>query len=498
MDGVRIFSWNVASWDTALTRVRKQHGSLGAWMEGHHIDILCLQETKAFSSNIEQDPAKYAAREPGYESVWGCNAGSATAKKGFNGVATFCRSGMLLSASSTALQDSAVDADGRCIMTDHGSFIIFNVYAPNTSTPGSLPYKLSFLRLLHSAMNRARTLKPVLLVGDLNLAPHKPDRHWRLLRCNAEKVFDVFEHNAIIDKSKEFPESLTAAVMQQMELLEISVEEIASQNEAGEKVIVKEKNRICVESVMQILKALRLYSALGAPKEDRLRDIAIETGESTTPQPVAQWYHNVLAGEGGGKMIDSFDHLRTEIVPGNPLLVDRFTCWEQRTNKRYENCGSRIDYILVDEPFFVKHCLAPLQRATTLSALHANVEEDCTAEGGFEPAPVDGTGIPDGTAAAFAHQFSYLESPLVYTPPTYSDHIAVSLWLEKREELFPKVLKMDKSCAKCQPQTKQPSISAFFKPKNATQNDRKRPAQAERTQQPAKKRKEDIEVIDLC
>ena len=32
----------------------------------------------------------------------------------------------------------------------------------------------------------------------------------------------------------------------------------------------------------------------------------------------------------------------------HPNAQGRFTCWNQYTNRRYENEGARIDYILVD------------------------------------------------------------------------------------------------------------------------------------------------------
>jgi exonuclease III len=45
-------------------------------------------------------------------------------------VATFARSGLTLAATATAFGDSSLDSEGRCIMTDHGSFVLFNVYVP--------------------------------------------------------------------------------------------------------------------------------------------------------------------------------------------------------------------------------------------------------------------------------------------------------------------------------------------------------------------------------
>ena len=53
---------------------------------------------------------------------------------GFNGVATYVKlqSGGLgvVSANRAILGDEVFDKQGRCLMTDHGPFVIFNVYAP--------------------------------------------------------------------------------------------------------------------------------------------------------------------------------------------------------------------------------------------------------------------------------------------------------------------------------------------------------------------------------
>ena len=52
-----------------------------------------------------------------------------------------------------------------------------------------------------------------------------------------------------------------------------------------------------------------------------------------------------------------------------------------------------------------------------------------TAGGVWRQAPFDGGGIPDGTQRDFETQFRAPHTGIVYTPPAFSDHIAVSLLL---------------------------------------------------------------------
>ena len=55
-----------------------------------------------------------------------------------------------------------------------------------------------------------------------------------------------------------------------------------------------------------------------------------------------EWLRALGAEDG---MVDSFAVLR-------PSAVHRFTCWEQYRNQRYNNCGRRLDYLILDAPLF--------------------------------------------------------------------------------------------------------------------------------------------------
>ena len=58
-----------------------------------------------------------------------------------------------------------------------------------------------------------------------------------------------------------------------------------------------------------------------------------------------EWLHALIEQD---SMVDSFAEME-------PSARGRYTCWSQYLNERYSNCGSRIDYCLVDRAFFDAH-----------------------------------------------------------------------------------------------------------------------------------------------
>ena len=123
-----IVSWNVAGWDATLKYIKSHYKSLEDYLDRHGIDVLCLQEVKVTRQRLGSEPASVGAHAPGWDSFWS----TSTSKKGFNGVTTFARKGLTTGADAQCLQDKAFDAEGRCIVTHHGEFSIFNVYAHST------------------------------------------------------------------------------------------------------------------------------------------------------------------------------------------------------------------------------------------------------------------------------------------------------------------------------------------------------------------------------
>ena len=189
---LHIVSWNVAGWAATVREINRAHGSVANFLDRLQIDILALQEVKGTKKELAAAEAgeKLVVNLPKFDTFWAlCEGNKPWSSKGFNGVATFVRKGLTCSANSKPLANQKLDADGRCIMTDHGSFALFNLYAPNQGEKGDrLAHKLHLLDTLRTKMREKRAEgKAVMLVGDFNLKSRGLDV------CRPRKRVDINE-----------------------------------------------------------------------------------------------------------------------------------------------------------------------------------------------------------------------------------------------------------------------------------------------------------------
>jgi hypothetical protein len=136
-----------------------------------------------------------------------------------------------------------------------------------------------------------------------------------------------------------------------------------------------------------------ITKALNAPFPEAEQRALAAVARSSSPPCLVAWAESLIHEDG---MVDTFAAVR-------PDAQERFTCWNQYTNTRYENDGARIDYVFVDEPLFRERVLpgAPLSTggkggdpdapAAALAAV--------TSGGAWKMAPFDGSGIPDPTVS---------------------------------------------------------------------------------------------------
>uniref|UniRef100_A0A0A9X8P6 exodeoxyribonuclease III n=1 Tax=Lygus hesperus TaxID=30085 RepID=A0A0A9X8P6_LYGHE len=101
---------------------------------------------------------------PGFDSFW-CSHRS---RRGYSGVVTYARHGI----TKQAVEGFGVpkfDGEGRVMQTNHGSFILFNVYIPNGKRADRIEYKFKFIHdFAWKVRELADTGVPVVVVGDLN------------------------------------------------------------------------------------------------------------------------------------------------------------------------------------------------------------------------------------------------------------------------------------------------------------------------------------------
>jgi exonuclease III len=137
-------------------------GSVDSFMRRLRCDVLCLQETKASHSLLQQQPHAAAANIGGWDSYWACNM---TERGGFNGVCTYARHGVTQEAYARPFDDRSLDDEGRALVTVHGGLAIVNVYVPCGGGDGKVRFLKATREVCHGL--RKRGLRVVLL-GDLN------------------------------------------------------------------------------------------------------------------------------------------------------------------------------------------------------------------------------------------------------------------------------------------------------------------------------------------
>ncbi|KAK9165167.1 hypothetical protein Scep_000358 [Stephania cephalantha] len=205
---VKMVSYNV----NGLRQRISQHGSLLKLLNSLQSDIICFQETKLSKEEITAD----LIMAEGYESFFSCTCTSGKGRTGYSGVATFCRVKSAFSSNEVALPVAAeegftglletttsrkdclpeiptelmglegitgedllkVDSEGRCIITDHGHFVLFNIYGPRAAHDDieRVDFKRKFFCVLQKRWESfLKRGKRVFVVGDLNIAPSAID-----------------------------------------------------------------------------------------------------------------------------------------------------------------------------------------------------------------------------------------------------------------------------------------------------------------------------------
>jgi exodeoxyribonuclease-3 len=174
---MKVLSWNVNS-------VRQRVRAVSRIVETHRPDVLCLQETKVEDGSFPGD----LFRRLGYRHQ------VVAGQKGYNGVAIL---------SKLPLRDAGVRSwcrrnDCRHVHASLPGIVIENVYAPaggEIPDPARNPkfaHKLRFYReLTRWLRDNPSGRSPILLVGDLNVAP-LPDDVW-----SHEKLKRVVTHTPI-------------------------------------------------------------------------------------------------------------------------------------------------------------------------------------------------------------------------------------------------------------------------------------------------------------
>ncbi|KAF1324653.1 Exodeoxyribonuclease iii, partial [Globisporangium splendens] len=143
---LRLLTWNVNGLRAVLQRGESKK-TLRQFLDALDADVICFQETKLTRSELDEE----LVRPEGYDAFY-----------------SFCRFGTKLV--------NELESEGRCVITDHGAFVLLNLYCPATRNMERLEYKLAFHRLVQDRVQALHAAKRrVIVVGDINIAHREID-----------------------------------------------------------------------------------------------------------------------------------------------------------------------------------------------------------------------------------------------------------------------------------------------------------------------------------
>ncbi len=152
---MKLLSWNVNGIRAAVKK-----GFL-EYLEEENPEIICIQETKAHKEQLNSE----ILEDHGYFTYW--HSGQ---KKGYSGVATFCKEEPLYIQEGIGIKK--YDDEGRVLITEHNEFLLYNIYFPNgQKNEERLKYKLDFYDDLLPIINdQVESGNNVIVTGDWNTA----------------------------------------------------------------------------------------------------------------------------------------------------------------------------------------------------------------------------------------------------------------------------------------------------------------------------------------
>jgi len=467
-----IISFNVAGWLPTFNLLREQYDGLSGYLARFKsCGIFCVQETKVNSSELSL-PRALGSTDGEWQSYWAFNR----KKKGrnFNGVATWVRSDapQVISSTQDVLNDADFDDEGRCLLTDHGSFCVFNVYAhavkgligtdegEGNGGHNQKERKFRFLSALQTRMEACRQQgRRVILVGDLNLT-------YRTLDCKSSCLQYFIDEDGCLAPRL----SCSSEVGSRSGFTDGRLADCAGTWKSGRELLEK---GITPEELV----------GYAVPPHMRHESDCVE------------WLQRLLSGGDASESKADKAGWVDAFAACHGQAIDRFTYWPQMTNMRYANNGRRLDYTITDFDTFKDSVVqtAPTSLPPSVAqtkfepysaqaALHA-----ATNSGKWHAAPSRGNSAGFGlTLQRDDMRLNDSQFPsealtgILYTPPSYSDHTPVSLLLSG--EILARHARVAGAAAglassaetrRTQPWSSQRSVMSFFggtpKPKQPVQ-----------------------------
>lgn len=153
----------LAAFNVNGIRAVLKKGSFEQDMAGLNPDVLLLEETKLSANTLPYAPEGYEV----FSTI-------SKVKKGYSGVAILSK--IHPESVSYGLIDGKYDEEGRAITLEFPDFYFVGLYVPNSGQGlARLGFRLQFQKDLEDYLNLLQQKKPVVVTGDMNVAPEEID-----------------------------------------------------------------------------------------------------------------------------------------------------------------------------------------------------------------------------------------------------------------------------------------------------------------------------------
>mmetsp|Transcript_44745 Transcript_44745/g.127741 ORF Transcript_44745/g.127741 Transcript_44745/m.127741 type:complete len:637 (+) Transcript_44745:54-1964(+) len=495
LSSLLVVTWNCSGFLKSHALIKAHYGGLGTYLHRVGAAVFCVQESKVLPCWIqnERDAAERGAVLEGYRSFWAFNELKGK-QSGYNGVATWIREDVAALSGVRATQEvlgDPLDKEGRCLLVDLGGVAVLNAYAPHVDSEAAgearqavIAKKRRFLELLGARVRALRCAgKRVLLCGDLNLTWRPEDcsagRRWAQVGGGGAGVAAASTKAdggwlRLGDAAKALRVSCSAPsahMAARLALLSDQLQVTSSFTIGGKEVnagrTLLAVNGRGVERVEHVQAALDTSPTASMDFGLREEDLAKESQSS-------HYVHERECVESLRSMLKPEGHLVDTFVHAHPKAADRFTCWNQHLNLRYSNGGSRLDYILCDADLLCSLVSTPTAELPGASSLYSGgtsqaARDAATSSGRWREAPrreayggEAGLALQQDDMRLNNSQFVQPHTGMVYTPPSYSDHVAACALFSDSTLFHGKLVVSEKETRRCTPWAAQPGLSSFF------------------------------------
>lgn len=165
---MKILSWNIVSFrsiikkDNIVDNKKSKNNTFENFISKNNFDIICLQEIKINKNNSDIFLDFISDYEYRYLNI-------PHIKKGYSGVGILSKIKPIKVSDKLLNSDSENESEGRYIKLTFKHFYLINVYFPNAGIElKRLNYKDKFNNVFLKKINKLKTKKEVIIIGDFN------------------------------------------------------------------------------------------------------------------------------------------------------------------------------------------------------------------------------------------------------------------------------------------------------------------------------------------